>query len=55
MKVKNKFWIIAGGLNLLAAFVHTVAGQLDLVIPLLSTDLNTQAKSEENVQIKVSY
>lgn len=46
MNIKNKFWIVAGLLNLLTALVHTIAGQFDLVIPLLSTDLNLQAKSE---------
>lgn len=46
MNRKNKFWLTAGFLNLLTAFVHTVAGQIDLVHPLLSTDMNLQAKSE---------
>jgi len=46
MNTKNKFWIIAGLINLLTAFVHTIGGQFDLVKPLLSTELNVQAKSE---------
>jgi len=46
MKRKNKFWILAGLLNLLTALVHTIAGQIDLVNPLLGTDMNVQAKSE---------
>jgi len=46
MNTKNKFWIIAGLLNLITAFVHTIAGQFDLVSALLATDLNVQAKSE---------
>ena len=46
MNSKNKFWIVAGLLNLLIALVHTIGGQLDLVNPLLATDLTAQAKSE---------
>lgn len=46
MKNKNKFWMVAGLLNLFTAFVHTIGGQLDLVNPLLSTDLTAQGKSE---------
>ncbi len=46
MKSRNIYWLIAGGVNLLTAFVHTIAGQMDLVNPLLASDLNMQAKTE---------
>ena len=46
MRKKNIFWIIAAILNLLTAFVHTIGGQLDLVNPLLKSDLSEQAKTE---------
>ena len=43
---KNIYWIISGFLMLLTAFVHTFAGQIDLVKPLLESNLKIQAKSE---------
>ena len=46
MSKKKIFWIIAAILNLLTAFVHTIGGQLNLVNPLLKSDLTEQAKTE---------
>lgn len=46
MNNKNTYWIIAGLLNLFTAILHTVGGQLDLVNPLLDSNLHQQAKTE---------
>jgi len=46
MNKRNIFWIIAAILNLLTAVVHTIGGQLDLVNPLLKSNLTEQAKTE---------
>jgi len=46
MKKKNTFLIIAGFLCLGTAFLHTIGGQLDLVNPLLQSNLTEQAKAE---------
>ena len=37
---------IAGVLNLFAALTHLIAGQIDLVNPLLNSNLGTQQKGE---------
>ena len=37
---------IAAVLNILTALLHLIGGQMDLVIPLLSSGLNEQVKSE---------
>jgi hypothetical protein len=39
MKTKNRYWIIAGVLNLVTFFLHLIGGQLDLVNPMLETSL----------------
>ena len=46
MNTKNKPLIIAGALNLFTALVHTIGGQLDLVNPLLKSNLSAQATTE---------
>jgi len=46
MAKKNKYWLTAGLLNLLTFFVHLFAGQLDLVIPMLETDLDLEKGSQ---------
>ena len=46
MSSKNMVWIIGGILNLFTALLHTIAGQFDLVTPLLNSDLSDQAKTE---------
>ena len=46
MKMRNRFWLIAGALCAFTAFVHLIAGQLDLVNPLMSSQLSNQATTE---------
>lgn len=43
---KNIYWLIAGFINLFTAVLHTVGGQIDLVNPMLKSNLETQAKAE---------
>lgn len=43
---RNLYWIIAGCICSLTALVHLFGGQLDLVNPLLSSNLVNQAKTE---------
>jgi hypothetical protein len=43
---KNKYWLIAGILNLFTALLHTIGGQIDLVNPMLSSNLENQVKAE---------
>lgn len=45
-KNRNIYWIIAGAINLFTAVLHTIGGQLELVNPLMKSDLNTQEKAE---------
>lgn len=40
MKTKNKYWIIAGGLNLITFFLHLIGGQLELVNPMIESSLD---------------
>lgn len=42
----NYYWLIAGIVNLLTALIHTFGGQLDLVNPLLKSNLADQTKAE---------
>ncbi|MFD0798241.1 hypothetical protein ACFQZJ_12285 [Maribacter chungangensis] len=44
--MKNRYIKIAGTLNLLTAFLHLIAGQIDLVNPLLGSSLTLQQKGE---------
>ncbi|MEE9437391.1 MAG: hypothetical protein V3V14_00235 [Saprospiraceae bacterium] len=46
MKKRNIYWIIAGLIDLLTTFVHLIAGQIDLVNPLLNSELQLQTKTE---------
>ncbi|MEM7035368.1 MAG: hypothetical protein AAF570_00235 [Bacteroidota bacterium] len=46
MKRKNIYLLIAGLVNLFTAFVHLLAGQSDLVSPLLESNLTLQARTE---------
>ncbi len=46
MKTKNYYLIIAGILNFLTFLLHLIGGQLDLVNPLLDSDLSTSIISE---------
>ncbi len=43
---KNKYWLIAGIVNVATALLHTIGGQMDLVDPMLSSNLENQAKAE---------
>lgn len=43
---KSKYWLIAGIVNLFTALLHTIGGQIDLVNPMLSSNLKNQAKAE---------
>lgn len=43
---KNSYWLIAGILNLFTAFLHTIGGQIDLISPLLQSELPDQIKTE---------
>ncbi len=43
---KSKYWLIAGIVNLFTALLHTIGGQIDLVNPMLSSNLENQAKAE---------
>ena len=46
MKSKNKYWIIAGILNLITFFLHLIGGQLDLVNPMIETSLILEKSSQ---------
>ena len=46
MKTKNKYWIIAGILNLITFFLHLIGGQLDLVNPMIETPLILEKSSQ---------
>lgn len=43
---RNYYWLAAGVVSLLTAFIHTFGGQLDLLDPLLKSDITDQAKAE---------
>ena len=43
---RNIYWLIAGGINFFAAFIHTIGGQLSLVNPLQDSYLLDQTKAE---------
>jgi hypothetical protein len=40
------YWLIAGGINLFTAILHTIGGQLELVNPLMNSNLIDQKKAE---------
>lgn len=46
MTKRNRYLIIAGIINSFTALLHTVAGQMDLVNPLMEGNLSTQSKTE---------
>jgi hypothetical protein len=46
MKNKNVYLIVAGLINLLTALLHTFAGQIDLINPLMDSNIELQTKSE---------
>jgi len=46
MKKRNIYWMLAGAINLVTAVVHLIGGQLDLVNPLLSSDISKEVKAQ---------
>ena len=44
--MKNIYIKIAGIINLFTALLHLIGGQIDLVNPLLNSDITTQQKGE---------
>jgi hypothetical protein len=46
MRTKNKYWIIAGILNLITFFLHLIGGQLDLVNPMVESSLIVEKSSQ---------
>ena len=42
----NKYWLIAGIVNIVTALLHTLGGQIDLVNPMLRSNLENQVKAE---------
>jgi len=45
-KQRNIYWLIAGVINLFTALLHTIGGQLELVNPLIKSNLYNQEKAE---------
>lgn len=43
---RNIYWFFAGIINLLTALLHTIGGQIDLVDPMLQSNLENQVKAE---------
>ncbi|WP_109851063.1 hypothetical protein [Aquimarina sp. AU58] len=43
---KNKYWIIAGVINIFTAILHLIGGQLDLINPLMESSITLQIKTE---------
>jgi hypothetical protein len=46
MKTRNRYWIIAGILNLITFFLHLIGGQIDLVNPMIETSLILEKSSQ---------
>ncbi|WP_338763516.1 hypothetical protein WAF17_19780 [Bernardetia sp. ABR2-2B] len=46
MKNRNIFWLLAGILNLFTALLHTFGGQIELINPLFSSNLDNQIQTE---------
>lgn len=43
---RNNYWLIAGIINLFTALLHTIGGQIELVTPMLNSNLEDQTKAE---------
>ncbi len=43
---KNNYWLVAAFINTLTALLHLIGGQLELIRPLLDSNLPWQAKTE---------
>ena len=46
MKNKNTYWLIAGIISVITFVIHLTLGQVDLVHPLLESNLSIQVKTE---------
>ncbi|WBX75868.1 hypothetical protein PG911_14610 [Tenacibaculum ovolyticum] len=46
MITKNKYWIIAGFLNLITFFMHLIGGQIELINPMIETSLSLDKSSQ---------
>ncbi len=46
MKNLNKYWLIAGVISAVSFFVHLILGQLDLIDPMLESNLSLQVRTE---------
>lgn len=47
MKSKRSiYWLVAGIINLITAILHAIGGQIDLVNPMLQSNLENQVKAE---------
>ena len=46
MKNKNTYWILAGLIGIITFIIHLTLGQVDLVNPLLESNLSIQIKTE---------
>lgn len=46
MKTRNYYLLIAGIICLFTALLHTLAGQIDLVEPMMTSSLQEQTKTE---------
>lgn len=46
MKNRNNYWLIAGVTNMFVAILHTVGGQIDLIAPLLNSEVDIHIKTE---------
>ncbi|PKV48945.1 hypothetical protein ATE84_0961 [Aquimarina sp. MAR_2010_214] len=43
---RNKYWIIAGIINIFTAILHLIGGQLDLINPFMESNTDLQIKTE---------
>ncbi len=43
---RNKYWIIAGIINIFTAILHLIGGQIDLINPLMESSIALQIKTQ---------
>lgn len=46
MKSKNIYWLLAGGISAFTFIIHLTLGQIDIVNPMLESELTIQVKTE---------
>jgi len=46
MKTKNNYWIVAGAINLFTFLLHLIGGQLDLINPMINSNLSIEEISQ---------